>query len=446
VELVEEEFNLAELIDGTLTMTRPQMQARGHSFRVNIINLEHEQVIGDSRRLQQVFTNIMSNAIKYTPDGGKISLSVKEDPATAHGFGHYQFIFEDNGYGMTEEFVRRLFDPFTRAGDKKTASIQGTGLGMTITRNIVRMMGGDISVESVYGEGSKFTVNVYLKLQNIEDLVYDDFANLRVLVADDDPVCCESTCEILNDLGMNSEWALSGRTAVERVKTRHEQDRDFFAVIVDWKLPDQDGVETVRQIRQLMGEDVRIVIFSAYDWSDIEQKAREAGADSFISKPVFRTKLAGLFEFLVSGRGSGADIDEPLKELEDLNLEGRRVLLAEDQEINAEIAMDFLEMTGLEVDWAKDGAEAVDMLSNSPDGYYSLILSDIQMPVMNGYEAVKAIRAMERPYAKNIPIVAMSANAFAEDVLNSKKAGMNDHISKPIDIDVLAQVLQTYVK
>ena len=259
-------------------------------------------------------------------------------------------------------------------------------------------------------------------------------------------MCCESTCEILNDLGMNSEWALTGKTAVDRVKSRHEQGRDFFAVIVDWKLPDQDGVETVRQIRQLAGEDVRIVVFSAYDWSDIEQEAREAGADSFISKPVFRTKLAGLFDFLVNDRGDAADMDEPLHELEELNLEGYRVLLAEDQEINAEIAMDFLEMTGLEVDWAKDGAEMVEMLTESPDGYYSLILSDIQMPVMNGYEAARAIRAIDRPYAKEVPIVAMSANAFAEDVMNSKKAGMNDHISKPIDIEVLARVLQTYVK
>ena len=446
VELVEEEFNLAELIDRTLVMTRPQMQARKHSFRVNIINLEHEQVIGDSRRLQQVFTNIMSNAIKYTPEGGIISLSVKESPTKTLGFGYYEFIFEDNGYGMTEEFLARLFEPFTRAGDKQTASIQGTGLGMTITRNIVRMMGGDILVESKFGEGSKFTVNVYLKLQNTEDIVYDNFVDLRVLVADDDPVCCESTCEILNDLGMNSEWALTGKTAVDRVKSRHEQGRDFFAVIVDWKLPDQDGVETVRQIRQLAGEDVRIVVFSAYDWSDIEQEAREAGADSFISKPVFRTKLAGLFDFLVNDRGDAADMDEPLHELEELNLEGYRVLLAEDQEINAEIAMDFLEMTGLEVDWAKDGSEMVEMLAESPDGYYSLILSDIQMPVMNGYEAARAIRAIDRPYAKEVPIVAMSANAFAEDVMNSKKAGMNDHISKPIDIEVLARVLQTYVK
>ena len=446
VELQEEEFSLAELIDGMLAMTRPQIQAHDHSFRVNIMNMEHEQVIGDSRRIQQVFVNIMSNAIKYTPNGGKISLSVRESPTKTQDFGHYQFIFEDNGYGMTEEFQKQLFEPFARANDKQTAGIQGTGLGMAITRNIVRMMGGDISVESVYGEGSRFTVNIYLKLQKKENVNYESFYDLRVLVADDDPICCESACELLSDMGMNSEWVLSGKAAVERAKTRREQGRDFFAFIIDWKLPDQGGVETTRQIRDVLGEGVPIIIFSAYDWSEIEQEAREAGATAFISKPLFRTKLANLFDSLVNNHRNEADPDAPLHELEDLDLGGRRVLLAEDQEINAEIAIDFLEMTGLKVDWARDGAQAVEMLAASPDGYYSMIFTDIQMPVMDGYEAAKRIRAMNRPYAYEIPIVAMSANAFNEDILKSRQAGMNDHIAKPIDIDALIKMLITYVK
>ena len=446
VELVEEEFSLAELIDATLAMTRPQMQQHQHSFRVNIINVTHEQVIGDSRRLQQVFTNIMSNAIKYTPDGGKIFLSIMETPTKTQDFGHFQFTFEDNGYGMTEEFQKHLFEPFSRANDKQTAGIQGTGLGMTITRNIVRMMGGDISVESVYGEGSKFTVSVYLKLPQHEEINYDSFVDLRVLVADDDPVCCEATCEILTDMGMNSEWVLSGKAAVERVKTRREQGRDFFAIIIDWKLPDQDGVETTRQIRKLVGKEVPILIFSAYDWTEIENEAREAGADVFISKPLFRSKLARFFHTLVDQEEKKTSSDAPLRGLEDLDFTGRRVLLAEDQEINAEIAMDFLTMTGLEVDWAKDGEEMVEMFAAAPDGYYAMILSDIRMPNMDGYDAARRIRSMDRPWAKEIPIVAMSANAFTEDILNSKKAGMNDHITKPIDIDVLAQVLDTYIK
>jgi len=444
VELIEEEFNLAELIDQMLVMTRPLMLSHGHSFRVNIVNVEHEQVIGDGRRLQQVFVNIMSNAIKYTPDGGKISLSVMESSTKVPDFGHYLFIFEDNGYGMTEEFLAHLFEPFTRANDKQIAGIQGTGLGMAITRNIVRMMGGDISVESVYGEGSKFTVSIYLKFQREDRIDYKAFTDLRVLVADDDPVCCESTCEILNDMGMNSEWVLSGKAAVDRMKVRKEQGRDFFAVIIDWKLPDQNGVETTRQIRELVGDEVPIVIVSAYDWSDIEQDARQAGANAFISKPLFRTKLAKLFHGLINNKGED-EAGASLRSLEELKLDGYRVLLAEDQEINAEIATDFLEMTGLEVDWVKDGEQAVERFADSPDGYYSMIFMDIQMPNMNGLESTKAIRAIKSDYAKKIPIVAMTANAFTDDMLNCKKAGMNELITKPIDIDVLANVLSHYM-
>ncbi|MCR4892101.1 MAG: response regulator [Lachnospiraceae bacterium] len=446
VELQEEDFCLADLIDQMLTMTRPQIQSHEHSFRINTVNVEHEQLIGDSRRIQQVFVNIMSNAIKYTPKGGKISLTVREKPTKTQGFGHYQFVFEDNGYGMTEDFQKHLFEPFARASDKQTAGIQGTGLGMAITRNIVRMMGGDIIVESTYGEGSKFTVSLYLRLQSTEDINYDEFVDLRVLMADDDPVCCESTCEILTDMGMNSEWVLSGRAAVDRVKTRQEQGRDFFAVIIDWKLPDQDGIITVRQIRDLVGEKVPIIIFSAYDWTDIEQEARDAGATAFISKPLFRTKLATLFKSLISDNSDDRDQIAPLRDLEEMGLSGHRVLLAEDQELNAEIAMEFMRMAGLAVDWARDGREAVDMLAASSDGYYSIIFMDIQMPIMNGYEATKAIRAMDRAYAKEIPIIAMTANAFAEDIQNCKKAGMNEHLTKPFEIDTLTKMLEFYVK
>ena len=446
VELHEEEFCLAELIDQMLVMTRPQIQAHEHSFRVNTVNVEHEHLIGDSRRIEQVFVNIMSNAIKYTPNGGKISLSVRENPARMQGFGHFQFVFEDNGYGMTEEFQKHLFEPFARAHDKQTAGIQGTGLGMAITRNIVRMMGGDIQVESKYGEGSRFTVDMYLKIQETEEIDFASFLNLRVLIADDDPVCCESTCEVLSDMGMNSEWVLSGKAAVDRVKTRQEQGRDFFACIIDWKLPDIGGVETTRQIRSLVGKDVPIIIFSAYDWSEIEQEARAAGADSFISKPLFRTKLAALFNYLVNHQSEEEDLEAPLRKLEEMGLDGRRILLAEDQELNAEIATDFLEMTGAEVEWAKDGDQAVEMMAASPDGYYSLIFMDVQMPNRNGYEATQAIRAMDRPYAKEIPIVAMTANAFAEDVQRCRKAGMNDHLTKPIDVEVLARMLGAYIK
>ena len=446
MELHEEEFCLADIIDDMLSMTRSQIQAHEHAFRVNIANVVNEEVIGDRRRIEQVFVNILSNAIKYTPNGGKLSLNVREVPTRTQGFGHYQFIFEDNGYGMTEDFLTHIFEPFSRANDVQAAGIQGTGLGMAITQNIVRLMGGEITVESVYGEGSKFTVDLFLKLQTGRDLSYESFADLRVLIADDDPVSCESACGILNDMGMNSEWVLCGKTAVERVKARQEQNRDFFAVIIDWRLPDQDGVETTRQIRKIVGSDVPIIILSAYDWTEIEQEAREAGADSFISKPLFRTKLVNLFNLIVNNHSEKRAIDSAFGKLEEMDLTGRRVLLAEDQEINAEIATDFLEMTGLQVDWAKDGRQALEKLQASPDGYYSLIFMDLQMPHMNGYEATRAIRALDRPYLREIPIVAMTANAFNEDAIRCKSVGMNEHITKPVDVDVLSRVLNTYIK
>ena len=445
VELHEQDFYLADLIDGMLMMTRPQIQAHGHSFRANIAGVKHEHVVGDLRRIEQVFVNIMSNAIKYTPDGGRITLSVDELPTGIKGFSHYQFIFEDNGYGMTEEFQKHLFEPFTRADDKKIASIQGTGLGMAITRNIVRMMGGDITVQSKYGEGSKFTVNLYLRNHDHAHHGHDGFTNLRILVVDDDEASCKSACEILGNMEMKGECAHTGKAGIDKAIAAIELGKEYHVIIVDWTLPDLSGAEAVRQIREAVGPGVPIIVASSQDWGEIDQRAREAGCTSFISKPLFRTKLTALFNSLV-GVEDDADAVPSLVTLEDLDLTGHRVLLAEDNELNAEIAMSFLEMPGLEVDWAEDGQQALEMLAKSPDGYYSLIIMDVRMPKMTGIEATKAIRELDRSYAKSIPIVAMTANAFAEDVLNCKNAGMNEHIKKPIDVNVLARVLSTYVQ
>ncbi|MBQ6590930.1 MAG: response regulator [Lachnospiraceae bacterium] len=445
IELREDEFDLPALIDGLLSMTRPQLIEHRHSLEVHIEDIVHEKVIGDSRRLQQVLVNLMSNAIKYTPDGGRIQLSLCERPARPSGVACFEFVFEDNGYGMTEEFLQHIFEPFSRANDKKTASIQGTGLGLAITRNIVRMMGGDIRVESRYGLGSRFTVELYLRQQQTEETDYTAFEDLHVLVADDDAASCESACAILNDLGMNSEWVLSGRAAVDRVRTRHDQGRDFYAVILDWMMPDMDGVETTRRIRDLVGEDVPIIIISAYDWSDIEHDARGAGANAFISKPLFKTKFVDLFRSLVEIGNTGDSGGSPLRSLEDLYLHGRRALLAEDIAINAEIVLNVLRMTGMETDWVQDGAAAVERVSQVPDGYYDIIFMDIMMPVMNGNEAAEKIRALDRPYAREVPIIAMTANAFEDDRRSSIRAGMNDHIAKPLDFNELAEVLQKYI-
>jgi signal transduction histidine kinase/CheY-like chemotaxis protein len=445
VDLMEEAFNLSDLIDNVLTMSKAQIKAHNHEIEVNIKDVKHEKVIGDNMRVQQVFMNLMSNAIKYTPDGGKIVVTISEKTVTQKKTAFYEVIFEDNGIGMTKEFLKEIFNPFARSDDKRVRNVQGTGLGMSISRNIVRMMGGDIQVESELNVGSKFTITFFLKLQDEEEVNYSEFIDLPVLVADDDKVSCESACSILNEMGMKSEWVLSGTEAVECVVDHHGRGRDFFAVILDWKMPEMDGVATARAIRKVIGDEVPIIIISAYDWSDIEQEAREAGVNAFIGKPLFKSRVLKLFNDLVGGTKEKEEETTALGDFEKIDLNGKRVLLVEDNELNAEIANEILEMTGLEVDWEKNGAEAVERITEVEDGYYDLVLMDIQMPVMNGYEATKAIRALGRKYTKKLPIIAMTANAFAEDVHAAEDAGMNAHISKPIDLNALADVLDKWV-
>ena len=444
VNLVEEEFNLSDLIDNLLGMTSTQIEEHRHEFSVNIAGVTHEAVIGDSLRIQKVFTNLMSNAIKYTPDGGRIQLSITEKTSNQAKVGCYEFVFEDNGIGMSEEFAARIFEPFSRASDGRVDRIQGTGLGMAISRNIVRMMGGDIKVESRLGEGSRFTVTIYLKLQDTAEIHYDRFIDLDVLVADDDPLSLDSCCGMLNDLGMKAEGVSNGAEAVEQVVLHHAQKRDYFACIIDWKMPDMDGIATTRAIRRAVGNDVPIIIISAYDWTDIEQEALAAGANAFISKPLFRSRLARTFSILV-GEGEYGETEPPRVALESIDLTGRRALLVEDNALNMEIASEILRMTGIAVDLAVDGTEAVDKVSACEDGYYDIIFMDIQMPRMNGYDATRAIRAMDRCYCKQVPIVAMTANAFAEDVQAAKTVGMNEHIAKPLDLNTLAKTLEKWL-
>ncbi|MGN1423782.1 MAG: response regulator [Oscillospiraceae bacterium] len=445
VDLFEEEFNLSNLIDNLLSMTSDQINRHHHELSVNISGVTHEEVIGDSLRIQKVFTNLMSNAVKYTPDGGKIRLSIVEKPSNIAQIGCYEFIFEDNGIGMSEEFMEQIFEPFARASDSRVNKIQGTGLGMPISRNIVRMMGGDIRVESKLDVGTRFTVTIYLKLQETREISSGRFADLNVLVADDDRLSLDSCCDILEDLGMKPDGVTTGREAVEYVTNRHNSGRDYFACIIDWKMPEMDGIATTRAIRREVGYGVPIIIISAYDWSDIEQDARAAGANAFISKPLFRSRLEKTFSALV-GRDEPSEQGTPLHELSKMELSGRRVLLVEDNDLNAEIAVEILEMTGLAVERAVDGKAAVDMMTACRDGYYDLIFMDIQMPQMNGYDATRAIRAMDRSYCRNIPIVAMTANAFAEDVQAAKTVGMNEHIAKPLDMKVLKRTLNRWLK
>ncbi|MGN0673624.1 MAG: response regulator [Anaerovoracaceae bacterium] len=444
VDLVEAEFNLSDLVENLLAMSSAEIEEHNHELSVNISGVTHEAVIGDSLRIQKVFTNLMSNAVKYTPDGGKLRLSITEKPSNQPRVGCYEFVFEDNGIGMDEEYLERIFEPFVRAENEQTEGIQGTGLGMPISRNIVRMMGGDIKVESKPGVGSRFTVTMYLKLQEDEDIHYSRFIDLDVLVADDDELSLESCCTMLNDFGMKADGVRSGGEAVTRVVEHHEQKRDYFACIIDWRMPDMDGIETTRAIRQSVGGDVPIIIISAYDWADIEQEARAAGANAFISKPLFKSRLAKTFSALVGE--DEPEAAEPMEVILGIDLTGKRALLVEDNELNAEIAAEILGLTGIQVSHADDGTVAVDMISNCDDGYYDIIFMDIQMPKMNGYDAARAIRSIDREYCRQVPIIAMTANAFAEDVHAAKTVGMNEHIAKPLDLGVLARTLNRWLK
>jgi CheY-like chemotaxis protein len=425
-------------------MNRAQLLAWGHEITVDISGITHEKVIGDSLRLQQVFTNLLSNAIKYTPNGGKLSICLTERAANQHSTGVYRAVFRDNGIGMSQEFLGRIFEPFSRESEGENGS--GTGLGMPIARNIVRMMGGDIQVESAEGQGTTVTATFTLRLQEEEEADYAAFTHLRVLVTDDDKASCEGACAILDELGMDSQWVLSGQEAVELVQTFHREEKDFFAVILDWKMPGMDGLDTARAIRRTVGEEIPIIVISAYDWSEIEQEARDAGVNAFIAKPLFKSRMVQLFTDLVSpGQGERRpEGNTPLTGLSCLDLSHKTILLVEDNELNAEIATEILEMTKVTVVRAVNGQEALDLVRNNPGGV-DLVLMDIQMPVMNGYEATRAIRALGRADTDALPILAMTANAFQEDVQRAEEAGMNGHIAKPLDFHRLEEALRRWL-
>ncbi len=447
MSLNEEEFNLSSLMDNLLNMAQPMVEEKRHELEVQIHDVQHENVIGDSMRIQQAFMNIVTNSVKYTPEGGRIHIELSEKPSGQVKTGCYEFVFEDNGIGMSQEFLTHLFEPFERAEDVRTSKIQGTGLGMPIARNIIRMMGGDIQVESQPDRGSRFTVRILLKYQEEDAVSLAELIKQPVLVADDDEIACQSTCLMLDELGLLSEGVLSGAEAVERVDSARRRREDYFAVILDWRMPGMDGIETAREIRRRVGADVPIIILSGYDWSQCEMEARAAGVDAFITKPLFKSRLVSVLRSLVAEPKTPEP--EPPKEELGKNGEhdfiGKRVLLVEDNELNREIATEILQMVGLEVETAENGSIGVDMVAASEPGYYNLVLMDIQMPVMNGYEATCAIRTLSRRDAGYIPIVAMTANAFAEDIQAAKSSGMNEHMAKPIDLGRLMEVLDRWL-
>ncbi len=431
LSISQNNFDLGELVENTLELCRPLLIQKKHDIRVNIGKRIHEDLVGDPDRLQKVLLNILSNAIKYTPDGGLIEWTIDEKPLGLTDFAMFEFVFRDNGIGMSEEFVKHIFEPFARAEDTRTNEVQGTGLGMAITENIVHLMNGTIEVESKLGEGTCFTVSVPAKIQAKSVVANGEFSGLSVLLVADELDVCESTASILDNIGIGVKWVLSGQEALDEIRHAHEKGKDYFAVLIDWRMPVMTGLETVRAIRELAGPDMPLLVISAYDYADIEEDMKKEAADAFMMKPLFKSRLITILrQFLEKrhakelGNASGSAAD---------GLDGRRLLLVEDNILNRDIARELLEMKGATVEVAENGKVAVDLFSGSRQGWYDLILMDIQMPIMNGYEACAAIRAMDRTDAKKVPILALTANAFLDDVIRAKKAGMNEHLSKPID-------------
>lgn len=443
IVLVDEDFNLQELVDNMVSMIKPSLVQHGHDFDVNVRHIEHEAVCGDSLRIQQMLINFLTNAIKYTNDGGKIRLDIEELPNGFSELGCFRFIIEDNGIGMSEEFQQVMFNPFTRADDKRTTQVPGTGLGMAIAQNIVKMMNGEIKVESKLNQGTRIMVTIYLKLQDKEYEKIKELAGLPVLVVDDDELCCENTVATLQGIGLKGEWVNSGEKAVQLAYARHDKKDDFFAIIMDWQMPGMDGIETTRKIRERIGSDVTIIMLTSYDYADIVDEAKEAGVDGFIEKPLFRSKLTSTLQRFIEHKEAETPRDY-LAELKATDYSQKRVLMVEDNQLNREIACSIIGMTKVQIETAENGKEAVDKIIQSPEGWFDLVFMDIQMPIMNGYEATAAIRALAGSRGK-VPIVAVTANAFAEDVQLAKNAGMNGHLEKPLDFKKLSKTLTEWL-
>lgn len=438
MDINSEPFSLADLFKDLLAINMPLINAKKQTLETRVISFTHENVIGDSIRLQQVFTNILSNAVKYTPEGGHIEIEVKELPSQTIGVGSFEFSFKDNGIGMSEEYQKHLFEPFTRADNTSTNKVEGSGLGMAIVNNIIHMMNGDIRVKSKLNEGSTFIINLLLKLQDDAKEDNVEFNDMHFLVVDDDELSCETISTMLNEIDCKSDYVLSGNDAIERLKN----DKSYYGVIIDWKMPILDGVETAKRIRKLFGNDLVIIVISSYDWSNIEDEARKVGVDSFISKPLFKSHLIYTLRQFINkdDKDENLNLSNPKK----WSFENKNILLVEDNELNLEIAKEILTMTKANVETAINGKEALLKFRNHQEGYYDVILMDVQMPIMNGYEATKEIRKLDRIDAKKIPIIAMTADAFISDINLSKDAGMNDHISKPLNIETLMNCLDKY--
>ncbi len=431
------EMNMAEVIDEINTIIRPQAKSKNQTFDIFASHLNFEHLLGDKMRINQILINLLSNSVKYTPENGTIEMRVDELPQVVDNYSRIRFTISDNGLGMSEDFLNVIFDPFTREDSKVTHEIQGTGLGMAITKNLVDLMGGSIKVESKLGKGSTFVVELELHIQERDDnpKFWTDHSLGKMLVVDDDDEICQNVVHTMRETGVVVEYATSGKTAIKMIEDARQAGKPYDLILLDWKMPELDGLETARLIRKSYPVKIPILLLTAYDWSEIEQEAIEIGVDNFIPKPFFMSTFK---EAICQVTDTPQNEDKS----NDSAVQGKRILVVDDIEANHLILVKILSSQGAICEAIENGQKAVDAFLNSQPGTYDLILMDVQMPVMNGYEATKAIRASSHPDAKNIPIIAMTANAFVDDVRDAINSGMNAHITKPIQIDKLKSTIR----
>ncbi len=438
MRLDESLCSLPDILHGLRSIVQADIRAKQLELYIDAVDVINEEIYCDKLRLNQVLLNLLSNSVKYTGSGGIVSMRIREKPSSAAGYATYEFLIKDTGIGMSEEFVSHIFEPFERERNSTISRIQGTGLGMAITKNIVEMMNGSIDVSSEQGVGTEFRLTLTFRLHNgpKKPQTIPGLKGCRALVVDDDFNTCDSVTYMLQQMGMRAEWTLSGREAVLRTRQAMTRGDSYSVYLIDWLMPDMNGIEVARRIRKETGENVPIIVLTAYDWADIEEEAREAGVTAFCAKPLFQSELRRcLYSVVDTGEREAEKSKKPVRR------HTGHILLAEDNELNQEIATAILDEAGFTTDVAENGKVAIEMLKKSAPGYYKLILMDVQMPVMDGYTATRAIRELENQELASIPIIAMTANAFEEDRRQALKSGMNGHIAKPIDIEVLFDTL-----
>lgn len=444
MKLDETECNLAEVMHDLKNIIQADIHSKQLELLIDTVDVLDEDVYCDKLRLNQILLNLLGNAMKFTKPGGTVSVRIIQKKDAPVGYGAYEFRVKDTGIGMSPEFLGSIFEPFERERNSTVSKIPGTGLGMPITKSIVDMMGGTITVASEQGKGTEFVVRLQFRLQAAPKKAerIPVLEGMRALVVDDDFNTCDSVTNMLIQIGMRAEWTMSGKEAILRTKQAIVRNDTYYVYILDWLMPDMNGVEVARRIRQEVGEDIPIIILIAYDWSDIEEEARAAGVTAFCSKPLF---MSDLHKCLLHSCYPEGLSGEPSEQEELFDFGGRRILLVEDNELNREIATEVLTEVGFIVEEVENGQIAVDRISSAEPGYYDLVLMDIQMPVMNGYEAARAIRKLSKPELANIPIIAMTANAFDEDRKQAMESGMNEHMAKPIDVNTLMELLQKHL-